>query len=126
MSESASSSGKSLFKSKVQLECVNLFDYLKTQQQEVLERLFYEPSITLAVFRELPEIAKQFVIRMLFVEQPVPQAVVQSWGSQVHAKWVVLISVIDFLMRLGKIQKRIAGWKLSSGLLISLTSCLSY
>lgn len=86
MSESASSSGKSLFKSKVQLECVNLFDYLKTQQQEVLERLFYEPSITLAVFRELPEIAKQFVIRMLFVEQPVPQAVVQSWGSQVHAK----------------------------------------
>lgn len=30
--------------------------------------------------------ARQFVIRILFVEQAVPQAVVSSWASQVHAK----------------------------------------
>lgn len=35
---------------------------------------------------ELPEIARQFVIRILFVEQPVPQAVIASWTSQVYAK----------------------------------------
>lgn len=38
------------------------------------------------LLRELPEIARQFVIRILFVEQPVPQAVIASWSSQVYAK----------------------------------------
>lgn len=38
------------------------------------------------ILRELPEIARQFVIRILFVEQPVPQAVISSWSSQVYAK----------------------------------------
>lgn len=39
------------------------------------------------LFSELPEIARQFVIRILFVEQPVPQAVIASWTSQVYAKY---------------------------------------
>lgn len=39
-------------------------------------------------FRELPELARQYVIRILFVEQPVPQAVVASWGSQAFSKLV--------------------------------------
>jgi len=43
-------------------------------------------TLKILFFRELPEIAKQFVIRILFVEQPVPQAVVASWGSQIYAK----------------------------------------
>jgi len=37
-------------------------------------------------YRELPEIARHYVIRILFVEQPVPQAVVASWVSQAFAK----------------------------------------
>lgn len=41
-------------------------------------------------YRELPEIARHYVIRILFVEQPVPQAVVASWVSQAYAKWVPL------------------------------------
>lgn len=48
---------------------------------ETLERLYNYPTICLAVYRELPEIARQFVIRILFVEQPVPQAVVSSWAQ---------------------------------------------
>lgn len=36
--------------------------------------------------RELPAIAKHYVIRLLFVEQPVPQAVIASWVSQAYAK----------------------------------------
>lgn len=69
----------------VQLECKNLHSYLKSQTQ-IISKLYEEPSICLAAYRDLPEIAKQFVIRMLCVEQPVPQAVVQSWGSQVYSK----------------------------------------
>lgn len=38
------------------------------------------------IYRELPELARHFVIRLLFVEQPVPQAVVTSWVSQAFAK----------------------------------------
>jgi transcription initiation factor TFIIH subunit 4 len=87
MSE-ASGSGSSLIAKPTNLECRNLQDYLKTRQPQVLERLYSYPAICLAVYRELPEIARQFVIRILFVEQPVPQAVVSSWGSQVYAKWV--------------------------------------
>lgn len=68
------------------LECKDLQEYLRTRPTEILEKLFNFPTICLAAYRELPGIAKQFVIRMLFVEQAVPQAVVSSWGSQVFAK----------------------------------------
>lgn len=37
-------------------------------------------------FRELPHEAKHFVIRLLFVEQPVPQAVISSWIPQAFVK----------------------------------------
>lgn len=68
------------------LECKNLYDYLRTRPSTLLDRLYNHPAICLAVYRELPEIARQYVIRMLFVEQPVPQAVVASWCHQSYSK----------------------------------------
>ncbi|XP_072393866.1 general transcription factor IIH subunit 4 [Diabrotica undecimpunctata] len=68
------------------LECKNLYDYLKSRPSNVLEKLYNHPTICLAVYRELPDLARQYVIRLLFVEQPVPQAVVASWGSQTFSK----------------------------------------
>ncbi|KAH8370338.1 hypothetical protein KR093_003092 [Drosophila rubida] len=69
------------------LECKNFQEYLRTRQTpETLEKFYHYPPICLAVFRELPEIARQFVIRILFIDQPVPQAVVSSWGAQRFAK----------------------------------------
>ncbi|EDW41597.1 general transcription factor IIH subunit 4 [Drosophila sechellia] len=69
------------------LECKDFQEYLRTRQTpESLEKLYNYPPICLAVFRELPEIARQFIIRILFVDQPVPQAVVTSWGAQRCAK----------------------------------------
>jgi transcription initiation factor TFIIH subunit 4 len=71
----------------VHLECKNLHDYMKSQPENVITKLYEYPAICLAVFRDcIPDIAKQFTIRMLFVEQPVPQAVVSSWGSQIYSK----------------------------------------
>lgn len=86
MSESKSSKINSLIPKPANLECKNLQDYLRTRTHDVLDKLYNYPTICLAVYRELPEIARQFVIRILFVEQPVPQAVVASWGSQHYAK----------------------------------------
>ncbi|XP_005176744.1 general transcription factor IIH subunit 4 [Musca domestica] len=68
------------------LQCKDFQEYLRTRSPDTLEKLYNYPTICLAVYRELPEIARQFVIRILFVEQPVPQAVVASWGSQYYAK----------------------------------------
>lgn len=70
----------------VNLECIDLQAYLKTKSSGDIESLYNHPSICLAVYRELPEIARQFVIRILFVEQPVPQAVITSWTSQLYSK----------------------------------------
>ncbi|KAJ6634770.1 General transcription factor IIH subunit 4 [Pseudolycoriella hygida] len=86
MAEKDTKSLKSILQKPVKLECKDLYEYLKTRSADVLERLYDYPTICLAVYRELPEIARQFVIRILFVEQPVPQAVIASWSSQIYVK----------------------------------------
>ncbi|XP_013137382.1 PREDICTED: RNA polymerase II transcription factor B subunit 2 isoform X2 [Papilio polytes] len=85
MSESSKSKSLNLNPSPT-LQCKNLHEYLQSRTPQFLETLYNYPTICLAVYRELPELARHFVIRLLFVEQPVPQAVVASWVSQTHAK----------------------------------------
>ena len=86
------------------LECKNLHDYLKTLPSEVLDQLYNHPATCLAVFRftsvqyfvivttffvlfrELPGLAKQFIMRLLHVQQAVPQAVVSSWVTHQYAQ----------------------------------------
>jgi transcription initiation factor TFIIH subunit 4 len=36
----------------------------------------------MAVFRDLPELAKHFIIRLLFIEQPIHQSMVSSWVTK--------------------------------------------
>lgn len=83
---STTTSLSSLVSKPANLQCKDFQEYLRTRNAETLEKLYNYPTICLAVYREMPEIARQFVIRILFVEQPVPQAVVASWGSQYYAK----------------------------------------
>lgn len=82
----SSKSTKTSLTSPSTLQCKDLHEYLKTRPPHFLETLYNYPTICLAVYRELPELARHFVIRLLFVEQPVPQAVVASWVSQAYAK----------------------------------------
>ena len=77
--------GRNLFQPS-ELQCKNLHDYMKSQTPEVLDKLYRNPPICLAVFRELPTIARHYVMRLLFVERPVPQAVITSWCSKLHAE----------------------------------------
>lgn len=79
----AGKAGKSSIKT---LQCSNLYEYLKTLSPAVIDRLYTYPIICLAIYRDLPVVAKHYVIRILFVEQPVPQAVIGSWVTQNHAK----------------------------------------
>ncbi|XP_070582185.1 general transcription factor IIH subunit 4-like [Ptychodera flava] len=66
------------------LDCKDLHGYLRTLSPNILDRLYNHPATCLAVFRELPSIAKQYVMRILFVDQPLPQAVVASWVITGH------------------------------------------
>ena len=69
---------------KALLSCSTLISYLKTLDAETLSDLYNHPATCLAVFRELPDLAKQFVMRLFYVEQAVPQAVVLSWVNQAN------------------------------------------
>lgn len=85
MAEHSKAAPKYNLKSKT-LQCKNLHDYLKTLSSSVLDRLYNHPTTCLAVYKELPDIGKHYVIRLVFVEQPVPQAVIASWVSQLNAQ----------------------------------------
>lgn len=63
------------------LECKDLRDYLKTLSPLTLDRLYDHPATCLSVFRELPELSRLYIMRLLFVEQPIPQAVVNAWAQ---------------------------------------------
>ena len=39
-------------------------------------------------FSQLPQLGRHYVMRMLFIEQPVSQAAVSLWVTNKHAKWV--------------------------------------
>ncbi|KAI0227478.1 General transcription factor IIH subunit 4 [Lamellibrachia satsuma] len=69
-------------RSSDQLQCKNLQDYLKTLPIPVLDRLYSHPATCLAVFRDLPLLARHYVMRILFVDKPVSHAVVTSWVNK--------------------------------------------
>uniref|UniRef100_K7FGW7 General transcription factor IIH subunit 4 n=1 Tax=Pelodiscus sinensis TaxID=13735 RepID=K7FGW7_PELSI len=72
---------------RVQLKCKNLHEFLRGLSPGILDRLYNHPATCLAVFRELPGLAKNYVMRMLFLEQPLPQAAVALWVKKEHVKW---------------------------------------
>ncbi|XP_010959880.1 general transcription factor IIH subunit 4 isoform X2 [Camelus ferus] len=71
---------------RVHLQCRNLQEFLGSLSPGVLDRLYGHPATCLAVFRELPSLAKNWVMRMLFLEQPLPQAAVALWVKKEFSK----------------------------------------
>ncbi|XP_065150121.1 general transcription factor IIH subunit 4 isoform X2 [Paramisgurnus dabryanus] len=66
-------------KLRVQLQCKNLHEFLGELSPDILDRLYNHPATCLAVYRELPALAKNYVMRMLFLDHPLPQAAVALW-----------------------------------------------
>ncbi|XP_066064807.1 general transcription factor IIH subunit 4 isoform X4 [Chamaea fasciata] len=71
---------------RVQLQCKNLQEFLRGLSPPTLDRLYGHPATCLAVFRELPGLAQAGVMRMLFLEQPLPQAAVGLWVKKEHSR----------------------------------------
>ncbi|GAA34589.2 transcription initiation factor TFIIH subunit 4 [Clonorchis sinensis] len=66
-------------------KAASIFEYIRNVDILLLDELFSHPPTCLVIFRELPELAKHFVARLLFVEQPIPKSIVSGWvekGSQ--------------------------------------------
>ncbi|KXJ19425.1 general transcription factor IIH subunit 4 [Exaiptasia diaphana] len=61
------------------LQLRDLHDYLCSLPTNTLDRLYNHPATCLTVFRELPELAKNYVLRTLFTDQPIPESLVTSW-----------------------------------------------
>lgn len=108
-----------VMKLHVQLQCKNLHQYLRELSPDLLDRLYNHPATCLAVYRyqgqahacsrvvrafvnvklfltslilcrELPSLSKNFVMRMLFLDQPLPQAAVSLWVNKDNQKWVII------------------------------------
>ena len=63
------------------LEFHDLLSFLRRLPPSILDSLYGHPATCIAVFRDLPELSRHYVLRMLFVDQAVAQAVVASWVS---------------------------------------------
>ncbi|RWS25880.1 General transcription factor IIH subunit 4-like protein, partial [Leptotrombidium deliense] len=71
---------------KSTIRCQNFREYLSKMNGLTLDKLYGEPAICLAAFRELPPLAKHYIMRLLYVEQPIPKAVINSWVTQSSLK----------------------------------------
>ncbi|VDD80187.1 unnamed protein product [Mesocestoides corti] len=59
-----------------------IFDYLKTLDANDLDELYGHPPTCLIVFRELRELSKHLILRLLFLEQTIPKSIVSGWVSK--------------------------------------------
>ncbi|KAL8790776.1 MAG: hypothetical protein Q9213_000400 [Squamulea squamosa] len=82
------------------------FEYLESLPGTVFNRLYKQPSTALAIFRRmLPQLAKSFVMAMLYMTRPLPVTDLETWvcpGSRREQD-----TAIDLLERL-QILKRTA------------------
>ncbi|XP_032806087.1 general transcription factor IIH subunit 4 isoform X2 [Petromyzon marinus] len=61
------------------LACRNLHEFLRGLEARALDRLYAHPAPCLALLRELSPLARNYVMRMLFLETPLPTAAIDSW-----------------------------------------------
>lgn len=102
----------------------SLREYLLTLRPSVLQEMYNNPATCLAVFRDLPELAKQFILRLLFVEQPIHQQMIASWVAK-HAStdFDDAVQVIKSLKLWSETPGGLPGWILNDTFRKGLRSC---
>ena len=71
---------------KYQLEVTDLHTYLLTLPKVLLERIYANAASCLMIFREVPELGKNFIMRMAYIEQALPLGLIVSWVKPDKAK----------------------------------------
>lgn len=63
------------------LQAKSLTEYLLTLSAAKLQKLYNHPANCLAIFRDLPYLARIYVLRILFVDQIIPESSVDTWSK---------------------------------------------
>ena len=84
------------------VEHKDLTNYIASLPKSIVDKIFDYPTTCLALFRELPEMAKIIVVRLLLLSQEVPQATVNSWIDSKYQKDI--LSATQILTNLGVLQ----------------------
>ena len=64
-----------------------LRDLFQSLPAATLDKLYAHPATCLAIFRDLPELSKHYVMRLLFVETAVPKDLVGSWTNRQNQRY---------------------------------------
>ncbi|KAI9136665.1 transcription factor Tfb2-domain-containing protein, partial [Paraphysoderma sedebokerense] len=72
--------------------------YLEQLPQQTFTRLFNQPSTCLAVYRLLPSLAKQIIMRLLYIQHPISESDLSSWCYKEH-----LLKQKESLLKLKKL-----------------------
>ena len=92
----------------------SLRDYLLTLKPSQLQEMYSHPATCMAVFRDLSELAKQFILRLLFIEQPIHQPMIASWvAKQASAEHDEAVHVIKDLKLWSETPGGLPGWILN-------------
>ncbi|KAL5468761.1 hypothetical protein EMCRGX_G029875 [Ephydatia muelleri] len=65
---------------EAKLTCRDLLTYLQELPAAVLSNLYQHSAACLAVYRELPELSRQYIMRVLFLEHALPLTMVSTWA----------------------------------------------
>jgi transcription initiation factor TFIIH subunit 4 len=63
------------------LQAKSLTEFLLTLSAAKVQRLFCHPANCLAIFRDLPYLARLYVLRILFVDQIIPETSIDTWSK---------------------------------------------
>jgi len=81
-----------------QLKLIALHEFLVKQDARVIDELYRHPATCMSVFRELPQIAKHIIIRILFINQQIAKPLIESWVADEHReKFEVAMEIITGL-----------------------------
>eukprot|EP01105_Mastigella_eilhardi_P023689 TRINITY_DN6022_c0_g1_i1.p1 TRINITY_DN6022_c0_g1~~TRINITY_DN6022_c0_g1_i1.p1 ORF type:complete len:467 (+),score=125.65 TRINITY_DN6022_c0_g1_i1:29-1402(+) len=61
--------------------CQSIFDFLAYLPATLVDELYGTPCACVAVLRSLPPLAKQYVMRLAFVDCPISNASLQKWSN---------------------------------------------
>lgn len=113
-----------MVKSKMKI-FTSLREYLLTLKPSQLQEMYSHPATCLAVFRDLPELSKQFIMRLLFIEQPIHQQMIDSWVVKTaSAELEQAVTAIKELRLWSETPGGLPSWILNETFRVGLRTCV--
>lgn len=87
--------------------------------------MYSHPATCMVVFRDLPELSKQFIMRLLFIEQPIHQQMIDSWVVKTaNTELEQAVSTMKDLKLWTETPGGLPSWILNETFRVGLRTCL--